>query len=139
MGALGGYVTHTISSDPTPSMYPEITPGSLLFIKPASASDISSGDIIEFHAPWANGTLYAHEVVNITDENGQIYFTTRGINNPVNDPGLVPGKDLVGIVEMHIPYLGYPLIYGRVTAAVVMVLLIIGFLREGSSATGKRN
>lgn len=136
IGALGGYATHTVAADPTPSMYPVIVPGSLLFIKPAPAQEIRTGEIIEFHAPWANGTLYAHEVVQIKDVQGKIYFRTRGINNPVDDPGLVPSSDLVGIVVFHVPYLGYPLIYGRVTAAVVIVMIIASVIRD--STNGKR-
>lgn len=136
VGAIGGYYTHTISADPTSSMYPIIKPGSLLLIKPANADSISVGEIIEFHAPWANGTLYAHEVVHIYHENGSVYFRTRGVHNPVDDPGLVPGYDLVGIVEYHIPYLGYPVIYGRVTAAFVMVLIMVSFFIPGK---GKRS
>jgi signal peptidase len=132
VGAIGGYYTHTISADPTSSMYPIIKPGSLLLIKPAEPQYISVGEIIEFHAPWANGTLYAHEVVHIYNRNGSIYFRTRGVNNPVDDPGLVPGSDLVGIVEYHIPYLGYPVIYGRVTAAAIMVLIMTSFFLPGS-------
>ena len=132
VGAIGGYYTHTISADPTSSMYPIIKPGSLLLIKPADPQAISVGDIIELHAPWANGTLYAHEVVHIYVRNGTIYFRTRGVNNPVDDPGLVPGSDLVGIVEYHIPYLGYPVIYGRVTAAFLMVLIMTSFFFPGS-------
>lgn len=131
MGAIGGYYTHTIAADPTSSMYPVIIPGSLLLIKPSPPQSIAVGEIIEFHAPWANGTLYAHEVVRIYDRNGTVYFRTRGVNNPVDDPGLVPGSDLVGIVEYHIPYLGYPVIYGRVTAAVLIVLIMISFFIPG--------
>ncbi|MCL4340675.1 MAG: signal peptidase I [Candidatus Thermoplasmatota archaeon] len=132
IGAIGGYYTHTISADPTSSMYPIINPGSLLLIKPAEPQSISVGTIIEFHAPWANGTLFAHEVVRIYERNGTIYFATRGVNNPVNDPDLVPGSDLVGIVEYHIPYLGYPVIYGRLTAAFLIVLVMTSFFVPGN-------
>ncbi len=137
VGAIGGYLTHTVAADPTPSMYPIIKPGSLLIIKPASPGSIHLGEIIEFHAPWDNGTLYAHEVVGIKDLNGEIYFRTRGVNNPVDDPGLVPGSDLVGVVIYHIPYLGYPIIYGKVTAAVIMVVVIVSVLRESNSGKMK--
>ncbi len=137
VGAIGSYYTHTIAADPTPSMYPVIVPGSLLIIEPEPPQSIKLGDIIEFHAPWANGTLYAHKVVAIEEVNGQIYFKTRGVNNPVDDPGMVPGSDLVGIVVYHIPYLGYPLIYGRVTAAVVMMGIISSMLLEGRSKPGR--
>ncbi|MEM0156507.1 MAG: signal peptidase I, partial [Thermoplasmataceae archaeon] len=92
VGAIGSYYTHTIAADPTPSMYPVIVPGSLLIIEPEHPQSIKLGDIIEFHAPWANGTLYAHKVVDIEKVNGQIYFKTRGVNNPVDDPGMVPGS-----------------------------------------------
>lgn len=137
-GAIGGYATHTIAADPTPSMYPVIVPGSLLIIKPSPAQAIKTGEIIEFHAPWANGTLYAHEVVQIKVINNSIYFRTRGINNPVDDPGLVPASDLVGIVVYHVPYLGYPLIYGRVTAALLMVIIIGSVVIEGSGGKRRR-
>ena len=122
--AIGGYYTHTLAADPTSSMYPIIKPGSLLVVKPASPDQITVGEIIEFHAPWDNGTLYAHEAVEVVHQNGSIFFRTRGVNNPVDDPGLVPGSDLVGIVVVHVPYLGYPIIYGRVTAAALMVLIL---------------
>ncbi len=139
-GAIGGYVTHTVAADPTPSMYPVIVPGSLLIIRPAPAQTITTGEIIEFHAPWDNGTLYAHEVVQIKNVDGKIYFRTRGINNPVDDPGLVPSSDLVGIVIYHVPYLGYPLIYGRVTAAAVMIIIVASVVREGTSGhRGRRS
>ena len=137
VGAIGSYYTHTIAADPTPSMYPVIVPGSLLIIEPEPPQSIKLGEIIEFHAPWANGTLYAHKVVEIREVNGQIYFKTRGVNNPVDDPGMVPGNDLVGIVVYHVPYLGYPLIYGRVTAAVVMIGIIASILLESRSGLGK--
>ncbi|MDS0256995.1 signal peptidase I [Thermoplasmatales archaeon AK] len=132
VAAFGSYYSHTIAADPTSSMYPEITPGSLLLIEPVNSSSIKVGDVIEFHAPWENGTLFAHEVVNITHVNGSFLFRTRGINNPVDDPEPVPSSDIVGIVVVHIPYIGYALIYGRVTAAAAMVIIMVSVLIEGS-------
>lgn len=132
IGLMAGYYTHTVSADPTSSMYPVITPGSMLFIEPATPGQVQLGNIIEFHAPWANGTLFAHKVVDIVKENGTTLFRTRGINNPVNDPQLVPGSDLVGIVKLHVPYLGYAFIYAKVTAAVIVSLLIGSILVEGT-------
>ncbi|MEM3676180.1 MAG: signal peptidase I, partial [Thermoplasmataceae archaeon] len=131
VAAIGSYYTHTVSADPTSSMYPEILPGSLLIVKPVSYSSIQVGEIIEFHAPWDNGTLFAHEVVKIIDQNNTLYFRTRGINNPVDDPAPVPAYDVVGRVIAHIPYLGYPIIYGRVTAAVAIVVILGSVLAEG--------
>lgn len=135
--AIGGYYTHTLAADPTSSMYPIIKPGSLLIVKPASPDQVAVGEIIEFHAPWDNGTLYAHEAVQLIDMNNTIYFKTRGVNNPVDDPGLVPGSDLVGIVVLHVPYLGYPIIYGRVTAAALMVLILGSMIAPKKHGRGR--
>lgn len=121
---IGGYYTHTVSGDPTGSMYPVITPGSLLIVEPVNPQSLKLGDIIEFHAPWANGTLYAHEIVNTEKVGKCTYFRTRGVANPVDDPQWVPQKDVIGLVVMHIPYLGYPIIYGDATAASLFLILI---------------
>lgn len=126
VGAFGNVYTHTIVADPTSSMYPVITPGSIVIIKPVPASQISIGDIIEFKADFANGTMYIHKVINITVINNTYYFETKGINNAVVDPKLTPQQNVVGIAVFHAPYLGYIIIYNRIVA--IFGVLIIGIL-----------
>lgn len=137
--SAGGYYFHTIEADPTGSMYPVITPGSLLIINPVPPQDVKIGDIIEFHAPWDKGTLYAHMVVGIYSENGSLYFRTRGVANPVDDPAKVPGNEVVGIVTYHIPYLGYLLIYGKIAASVLALGIVGSFLLEGSGVSRRKS
>ncbi|MEM0136025.1 MAG: signal peptidase I [Thermoplasmatales archaeon] len=115
--------SHYVIADPTDSMYPVIDPGSLLFISHISPGNVQVGAIIVFDAPWAAGTMYAHQVIGVNYSDGVEYFITKGVNNPAKDPLPVPASDLVGQVSFSVPYLGYILIYNQVTAAVILVLV----------------
>lgn len=122
--------THYAIADPTDSMYPVIHPGSLLFVSHVNTSQVKNGTIIVFEAPWNNGTLYAHQIISVTHLNGITYYTTKGVNNPAKDPLPVPSNDVVGKVALAIPYLGYILIYSKVTVAVILVIIGISYFRE---------
>lgn len=122
--------SHYVIADPTDSMYPQIQPGSLLFIEHIDVNQVKVGDVIVFNAPWENGTLFAHEVINITHTNGHEYFITKGINNPAKDPLPVSTGNLVGQVYFSLPYVGYVLIYSQLTAAVVIFIIGVFYFRE---------
>lgn len=122
--------SHYVIADPTDSMYPQIHPGSLLFVEHINVNQVKVGDVIVFNAPWESGTLFAHKVINITHSNGHEYFITKGINNPAKDPQPVPSGDLVGQVYFAMPYVGYLLIYSQLTAAAVIFVIGIFYFRE---------
>lgn len=122
--------SHYAIADPTDSMYPVIHPGSLLLVSHINTSQVKNGTIIVFNAPWDNGTLYAHQVISVTHLNGVTYYTTKGVNNPAKDPLPVPSNDVVGKVALAIPYLGYILIYSKVTVAVILVLIGVSYFKE---------
>ena len=87
----------------TPSMYPTIPPGSMVFIE--SQPTYSVGEVIEFRA---NGILWIHRFVGIRP-NGT--YITKG-DNPQSTPDVfVPeltASDVVGRVTTSVPYLGFP-------------------------------
>lgn len=125
--------SHYVIADPTDSMYPVIQPGSLLFVTHENASQVKVGSVIVFNAPWESGTLYAHQVINITHQKGVEYFVTKGVNNPAKDPLPVPSGDLVGKVYFALPYAGYLLIYSKVTAAIILVVVGIFYFKDSRS------
>lgn len=125
--------SHYAIADPTDSMYPVIQPGSLLFVSHIDANQVKVGTIIVFNAPWENGTLFAHEVINITYNKGVEYFVTKGVNNPAKDPLPVPVSDLVGKVALSVPYAGYLLIYSKFTAAVILIVAGVFYFRESKA------
>lgn len=127
---LATHETHYAIADPTDSMYPVIKPGSMLIVSHIEPSSVKVGTIIVFHSPWDNGTLFAHQVIGFKNKSGTEYFVTKGINNPARDPLPVPVSDLVGRVYTAIPYLGYALIYSRITVAVVLVAVGASFATD---------
>ncbi|HLZ36757.1 MAG TPA: S24/S26 family peptidase [Mycobacteriales bacterium] len=87
----------------TPSMYPTITPGSMVFVSPTR--HYHPGQVIKFRA---NGLVWVHRLVEIwpTGE-----FITKG-DNPQNArdvflPALTR-KDVVGVVTHAPRWLGFP-------------------------------
>lgn len=127
---LATHETHYAIADPTDSMYPVIKPGSMLIVSHIEPSSVKIGTIIVFHSPWDNGTLFAHQVIGFENKSGTEYFVTKGVNNPAKDPLPVPVGDLVGRVYTSIPYIGYTLIYSRITAAVVLVAVGASFATD---------
>jgi signal peptidase I len=87
----------------TPSMYPTIPPGSMVFIEPQRTYHV--GEVIEFKG---NGLLWVHRLVKI-EPNGNL--VTKG-DNPQSTPDIfVPSTtmtDVVGSVVVSVPYLGFP-------------------------------
>lgn len=87
----------------TPSMYPTIKPGAMVFIK--AESNYKVGDVVEFHG---NGLLWIHRIVAIKP-NGQI--VTKGDNPQSKIDVFVPPRtihNIVGKVVLVVPFLGFP-------------------------------
>lgn len=82
----------------TPSMEPTIPAGTYIIAEKIDAESVREGDVILFYSRDAAiyGKINTHRVVEITDDNGVCYFTTRGDNNPVNDSTPVQKQDVVG-------------------------------------------
>ncbi|KJF16829.1 MULTISPECIES: signal peptidase I [Acidithrix] len=100
---IGAFIFYPHAYITTPSMYPTINPGSMVFI--SHENTYKKGDVVEFHG---NGLLWIHRIVAIRS-NGQI--VTKG-DNPQNKIDVfVPPRTLnniVGKVVLVIPYLGFP-------------------------------
>lgn len=87
----------------TPSMYPTIPPGSMVFLHAEPSYHV--GEVIEFRA---NGLLWIHRLVGIRTDGS---FITKG-DNPQSTPDVfvpeVRASDVVGAVSTSVPYAGFP-------------------------------
>lgn len=97
-----GLTTHH-SYVTTPSMYPTIPPGSMIFIN--ETKDVHVGQVIVFRA---NGLTWAHRLIQIKPDGTYI---TKG-DNPANAPDVfdppVTENDVVGVVSHAPRWLGFP-------------------------------
>lgn len=87
----------------TGSMSPLFEQDDLIFVKEVEGSEVEVGDVIAFIDPTGNGTsLLTHRVVEKYEEDGVLYFITRGDTNKTNDPA-VSEEALVGrYTDFHI-------------------------------------
>ena len=88
------------------SMEPELKIGSLVVARPIEPESIVPGDIITFYLQGTSDTAVTHRVINVK-HNSPLNFETRGDANEQPDPFIVPARDLLGKICLHVPYLDY--------------------------------
>ena len=105
---LFGYEAYNIMSG---SMEPEITTGSIIYVKYAEPSEIKEGEIIVFDRSIQEDEellptefVVAHRVVENRSIEGQ--FVTKGDANDTEDMLTVPYSAVRGTVAVDIPMLG---------------------------------
>ena len=118
----------------TDSMYPEIKSGDLIICKTIDAEDVEEGDIISFYDPAGNGTsVVTHKVVEVIDQDGNISFRTRGINNNTDDRIPVPADKVIAeYTGVRIPGAGNFAIFMQSTAGLIVcvvlpIILFVGY------------
>lgn len=128
--SVGGMLPLIVLTD---SMVPEIYSGDLIICNTAEADEIEVNDVISFFDPAGNGTsIVTHRVVEIVEENGEIFFRTRGDNNNTEDKELVPAENLVGIYKMRIAGAGNIAMFmqsttGLIICVVLPIILLVGY------------
>ena len=117
----------------TDSMYPDIKSGDLIICNTAEAEDIKVNDVISFFDPAGNGTsIVTHRVIEIVEDDGEIFFRTRGDNNNTEDKELVPAENLVGVYKMRIAGAGHIAMFMQSTAGLIIcvvlpIILLVGY------------
>ncbi|MFC1625783.1 signal peptidase I [Patescibacteria group bacterium] len=86
------------------SMSPAVPSGSLIITKPHSFYQIS--EIITFEFPTTKETV-THRVVNLSEQDSNTYYITRGDNNDLVDRRLIPVENIFGKVVAIIPIIGW--------------------------------
>lgn len=128
--SIGGMLPLIVLTD---SMHPEIESGDLIICNTAEAEDIKENDVISFFDPAGNGTsIVTHRVIEIVEEDGEIFFRTRGDNNNTEDKEPVPAENLVGIYKMRIAGAGHVAMFMQSTAGLIIcvvlpIILLVGY------------
>ncbi|MFC7325785.1 signal peptidase I [Halorubrum rutilum] len=112
----------------TASMTPAIAPGDVVIVAERDPAAVAAGDVITF-VRGTSEVPVTHRVIDVVDEGGALAFETMGDANEGPDPGLVPGSNLVGVVVLTIPYIGYVIQFAGTPAGfVALVVLPFGLL-----------
>ncbi len=93
------------------SMVPDFYRGYVVICKKINSKDASNikiGDILQYQL---ERNAIIHRVTNIEEEDGKLYFTTKGDNNEFPDTKRVEENQVMGIVKFKIPYIGYPSVW----------------------------
>ncbi|MFD1564282.1 signal peptidase I [Haloarchaeobius amylolyticus] len=131
-GIVGGDDAYIVTSN---SMEPTIEAGDVVVTKAVSPDEIESGDVVTFNADGVADRGYVtHRVVEVREENGERYFKTKGDANEDPDQGYVPASAAHGVQHLHIPYLGYLLLFARSTLGLVVLVILpgLGLVASGS-------
>lgn len=113
------------------SMEPTYHKGDLLFLYGERPANINEGDVIVFHAnhwPDPPSEPVVHRVVDKQFNLGQWEFKTKGDANAVEDPGWVPGDQVIGKVVGWVPLIGWVKILlteGNLLIPLIVIIIIL--------------
>lgn len=88
----------------SPSMAPEISVGSAVYVKKEAFEKICEGDVVTYLS-GAGNVRVTHRVAR-KDEEGQ-FLVTKGDANDEPDGKRVYAQEILGVVRLAVPYLGY--------------------------------
>ncbi len=128
--SVGGYFPMIVLTD---SMYPGIKSGDLIICHTIDAGNVKENDVISFFDPAGNGTsVVTHRVIELVNEDGGLFFRTKGDNNNTEDRDLVPAENLVGIYKSRIAGAGNVAMFmqtttGLIVCVVLPIILLVGY------------
>lgn len=106
------------------SMEPAINAGGLIFTRPISPEEIKAGDILTYVSTSGRETI-CHRVVSV--EENPLRFITRGDANKSSDPSPVSPAQVIGLVCLQVPYLGYVLRFVRSPLILLGIIALFAF------------
>jgi len=125
IGAEESFVVLSGSMDAEPE--PIIKPGDVVIVDGVNPANVEEQDVITFTAGGEEPVT--HRVVNVTQQDGQVAFRTKGDANEDADPQLVGPDQVIGEVMLVIPLIGHVVNFANTTQGfVLLVLLPIGLL-----------
>lgn len=124
-----GYSFYVIA---TPSMKGVLDVGSVIICKEYDKSyEINVGDIITYQGEEDTfaGKTITHKVIDTREENGQKYYTTKGVANTSSDPEIredqIIGKFVYKTIVLSFLYSILSTTYGFALLVVVPILYMI--------------
>src|SRR3989344_3374019 len=111
------------------SMEPTVAVGDLIVTKVQKTLTYKVGDIISFKN---QDKVISHRIIGLENQNGQVFYKTKGDANKNEDQGLVAESAIIGKAYFRLPYLGKLIAFtktsaGFAVAVIFPALLVITF------------
>jgi signal peptidase I len=88
------------------SMAPTYEVGDIVLIDEVDTNTLQEGDIIQY-VSYDNTTKIIHRIIEITEEDGRVYYLTKGDANPSSDFRPITSQRILGRPRGSIPKLGW--------------------------------
>lgn len=109
VGLVSGAFNYYAMAIGSASMYPKIKKGDAVIIeKYKKNSKLEKGTTIVYHH---DKKTIVHRIDTITTKNNKVIIKTKGDNNKQADTWIVAPSDIVGIVKLKIPLIGWPSVW----------------------------
>lgn len=107
----------------TGSMTPAMPVGAAAYVNDGiRGKDIAPGDVVAFYIDGTDGEICTHRAV--ANDNESQLITTKGDANEDIDVSLVPYGNVVGRVDITIPYLGLVLAEAAANGFVIAIIVL---------------
>ncbi|MBP3330067.1 MAG: signal peptidase I [Clostridia bacterium] len=124
---IAGYSIMTVM---TGSMEPAYQVGDIIVIKKTNENELQVKDVITFISTdeELNGQPITHRIIDITEENGQKKFETKGDNNRIADETPVTSDRILGKVQLRIPFVGRAVNFMQTNRIAFFLIVILPML-----------
>lgn len=118
------------------SMYPTLHNGDLVFFRGA-AGEPRNGSIVVFVQGQSGYSaldsllhpVVIHRIVSVEPgPGGSKLYQTKGDNNQARDPFLTDSRNVMGVVDLDVPYVGFPFQFLQTPYGLVVAVALISIL-----------
>lgn len=110
------------------SMIPTLNVGDIIIVRGVDPHTVTVGTIIIFHSPNEYDLPIVHRVIAIQNDGSNVFFETKGDNNPGPDGWRVPGQNLIGVYVAKVPYVGLLSLELRGPLGIMLIILLIALI-----------
>ena len=101
----------------TESMELKIHDGDLILARVTAIEDIEEDAVISYFDPASKSkSVVTHRITEKYEENGKVFFVTKGDNNNIEDKYPVPAENVIGVwTGFRLPYMGRVMMFMQST------------------------
>lgn len=106
------------------SMEPAIPIGALVITQRIHPSLLEPGDVITYIRPTEEKDFITHRVLGVSTQNEYVRIQTKGDHNLVPDTWQVSGGNVIGRVQISLPWFGFALAFMQSKIGILLFILI---------------